>query len=396
MYDVIVVGQGPAGATASYHLARKGLKVLGLDKATFPRYKPCGGCISKKAESILGFDVTEALEDTVYGATLTYRYERALEIISDRPIAANTRRERFDHLLVKKAQAAGAEVLEGRRVVGAEGLDESAKGPVTVRCETGEAFNARVLILADGAAGMTTRDHFGTGPRESLLAITAEVPHEGARELSGKIFIDFGCVPHGYAWIFPKKNLLSIGVAGDSWNSGVDIKKIFNEFVSKHYILKDLEIGKTNAWTLPVHFSGDGGPAVASGRALLIGDACGLVDRFLGEGIYYAVRSGQIAASVIHDSLASEEPDLSPYVLELNRELSSDLAASTRLSSIIYGNPRLWYRILERDPQLMHRYFEVIRGNDSYADLCAWISRKIKSRPLKFIERWIESKFLPS
>lgn len=101
------------------------------------------------------------------------------------------------------------------------------------------------------------------------------------------------------------------------------------------------------------------GPAVARGRAVLIGDACGLVDRFLGEGIYYAVRSGQIAASVIYDALASAEPDLSPYGTQLNRELYSDLAASTRLSSIIYGNSRLWYHILESDPQIMHRYFEV-------------------------------------
>jgi geranylgeranyl reductase family protein len=394
MYDVIVVGQGPAGSTASYHLAQKGLKVLGLDKATFPRYKPCGGCISKKAERILDFDVKEVLEDIVYGATLTYRYERALEFTSDRPIAANTRRDRFDHLLVEKAKAAGAEVLEGRQVEKVDGLDETAKGPVTVLCKTGEVLKGKLVVLADGAAGKTTRGLFGTNHTERLLSIVAEVPYEGSDELSGRIYIDFGCVPYGYAWIFPKKDLISIGVAGDTLNSGVNIREIFNTFVTKHHVLKNVHVIRADAWTLPVFYTGE--PAMVKGRALLVGDAGGLVDRFLGEGIYTAVKSAQIAASVIYDGVVSGELDLTPYNRRLKEEFYNELAASTKLSSMIHSNPRLWYRIVEKDPDIMQRYFDVIRGDDNYVSFYGWISKKIMARPFKFLGRWIESRFLPA
>jgi geranylgeranyl reductase family protein len=394
MYDVIVVGQGPAGSTASYHLAQKGLKVLGLDKATFPRCKPCGGCISKKAERILDFDIKEVLEDTVYGATLTYRYERALEYTFDRPIAANTRRVRFDHLLVERAKAAGAEVLEGRQVEKVDGLNGKAKDPVTVLCKTGEVLEGKLVVLADGAAGKLTRGHFHTNNTDRLLSITAEVPYEGSDELSGKIYIDFGCVPHGYAWIFPKKGLISIGVAGDTRNTGGSMREIFNTFVKKHPMLKNVEVERPDAWTLPTFYTGE--PVMVNGRALLVGDAGGLVDRFLGEGIYTAVKSAQIAASVIYDGIVSGELDLAPYKRLLKEEFYNELAASAALSSKIHSNPRLWYRIVEKDPDIMQRYFDVIRGDDNYVNLYGLISKKIRSKPFKFLERWIESRFLPA
>ena len=116
MHDVIVVGLGPAGSTAAYELASSGLRVLALDKEKFPRYKSCGGCISTKIERELDFDISGAVEDTVYGATFTYKSGRPVDIMSDRPVGYNVMRDRFDNLLVGKAREAGAEVIDGCRV----------------------------------------------------------------------------------------------------------------------------------------------------------------------------------------------------------------------------------------------------------------------------------------
>jgi geranylgeranyl reductase family protein len=392
MYDVIVVGLGPAGSTAAYHLAEKGLKVLALDKATFPRNKSCGGCISKKIERILDFDISEVLEDTVYGSILTYRLQRALHIMSDRPLAGNVRRDRFDHFLVEKAKRAGAEVLEGRRVDRVDGGQVDVNGPVTVRCGTGEVFKGRVLVAADGALGKMSRDFFGMNHRNATLSMAADIPYERAEELSGKIFLDFGDYPYGYAWIFPKKRLLSVGVTGDTRKYGGDIKEFFDSFVSNHYILKDLEVEKREGWTMPLFFKGKEETSMVKGRALLIGDAGHLVDPFLGEGIYYAVKSAQIAATVIHDGIVSGGLDLHSYNGLLKKEVYSELAAAAELSSLIYGDLKLWYHIIEKDPQVMHRYYDVLRGNDNYVNFYRWVSQKISARPWKVIQSWIESR----
>jgi len=73
LYDVIVSGLGPGGATAAYELASKGLNVLAFDKEKFPRYKPCGGCLSLKVERALPFDFKGVVEDTIYGVVFSFK-----------------------------------------------------------------------------------------------------------------------------------------------------------------------------------------------------------------------------------------------------------------------------------------------------------------------------------
>ena len=203
MYDAIVVGLGPAGSTAARGLAMAGLRVLGVDKETFPRYKSCGGCISTKIERILDFDISAAIEERVKGATYTYKSGRAMDILSDRPVGYNVRRATFDALLLAKAKEAGAEVIEGVRVVKA-----ADKGPsVEVKLADGRTFEAKVLVGADGSSGFIGRELFGLNPKEAAVSITAEVPlPKRERSYSEKLFIDFGSVPYGYGWIFPKES----------------------------------------------------------------------------------------------------------------------------------------------------------------------------------------------
>src|SRR5574340_527104 len=138
MHDAIVVGLGPAGSTAAYTLASRGLKVIAFDKEKFPRYKSCGGCISTKIERTLDFDISGVFEDTVYGATFTYKSGRSTDIISDRPVGHNVMRDRFDALLVSRAKEAGASIVEGCRITGLR--DEGSY--VTARCESGDTYRA--------------------------------------------------------------------------------------------------------------------------------------------------------------------------------------------------------------------------------------------------------------
>ena len=112
VYDTLVVGMGPAGATAAYQLSRAGLSVLGLDKATHPRYKVCGGGLSARIDRILEDDYKSVVEHTIYGIQFSYRGADPFFLDSSSPIAYMVMRDRFDHFLVEKARRVGTEVHE--------------------------------------------------------------------------------------------------------------------------------------------------------------------------------------------------------------------------------------------------------------------------------------------
>lgn len=389
MYDAIVAGLGPAGSTAAYYLARAGLKVLGVDKETFPRYKSCGGCISAKIDGLYDFDISPSVEETVYGASFTYKSGRPLDILSERPVGYNVMRDSFDNLLLSMAKEAGAGVVEGARVRSVEDTGAS----VIVGLEGGKSYEARVLVGADGASGFVGRELFGLRPRDGAVSITAEVPcGRDRRGYSGRLFIDFGCVPHGYAWIFPKKDFLSIGMAASASKAG-RIKEYFSSFVSTHFALKGLETGPTAGWTVPVYY--DGAPSPVKGRVVLVGDTGHLVEPFLGEGIYYAAYTAKAASSVILDYIGGRA-GLEAYRDRLEAEVLPEFRSALKLSDLVYNHPRLWYGIIERDPQIMLRYYDVIRGEEGCADFHAWALNKVKSKPWKVLRSWIESRFIPA
>jgi len=392
MFDAIVIGLGPAGSTAAYTLASKGIKVLGIDKDRFPRYKPCGGCVSLKINKTLDFDVTEAHEQTVYGGIFTYKSERPVEINDSRPIGHNVMRDVFDNLLLQKAKEAGAEIEEGCRVTSI--ADDGRT--VAVKCEDGRTLSARFAIGADGAAGFVGRDYFGLNPKKCAVSITAEVAYDKDRfKYSGKQFVDFGGVPFGYAWVFPKKNCLSVGIASDSAKAGKDIKKYFDAFTSTHPALKGLKIERRRGWTIPVYYDGVKSTGAVKGRVILAGDTGHLIDPFLGEGIYYAAKTGKAGAEAIAECIKTGTSDLSPYQTWLEKELVPEFTAAGKLSTLIYTHPRLWYGIVEREPHLLLRYYNVIRGEEDGPAFFNWVYGRIKSKPWKLLRSWIHSRGLP-
>ncbi|MBI5234745.1 MAG: geranylgeranyl reductase family protein [Deltaproteobacteria bacterium] len=392
MYDAIVVGLGPAGSTAAYYLASAGLSVLAVDKARFPRYKSCGGCVSAKIARVLDFDISATVEHTVSGICFTYKHSRPVDIISDKPIGFNVMRDSFDHFLVKKAEAVGAQIIQGLRVSALS--DDHAR--VTVRCDDGRGLEAAFLIGADGASGVVGRDYFGFNPKESAVSITSEIPCEPStlKRLDNKVIAEFGSIPFGYGWIFPKKESLSIGVAADTARIGRDIKKYFNEFVSRHELLKDLEIRGRDGWMVPTHYTDS--PHTVKGRVLLAGDTGHLVDPFLGEGIYYAALTGKAAAQAVISCVRRGTSDLSNYQAWIEKELYPEFKAAGKLSDLVYTHPRLWYNILEKEPDIMRRFYDVIRGDESLDSYYTWVHASIKGKPLGLLRRWIESRFLPT
>lgn len=369
--DVIVVGAGPAGTTAAYDLARKGLAVTLLEQKELPRYKPCGGCLSLKIDEILEPDFHDLVEQTIYGATFTFEGLDEVRVRSERPVAYMVMRDRFDHFLAKKAQGAGAEVLTGQRVVD---VTETGEG---VRVTTREReYTARYLVGADGANGIVGRVLGLTPRRRVAVCVEAEVT-TGPRApeiVSDEVRIEFGAVPFGYGWVFPKGDHLSIGVGGLRDKIG-NPRAVYDEFLVDQDLVDALVSESRKGYIIPVF--ADGRDPIGGQRTLLLGDAAALVDPFLGEGIYYAIRSGQLAAQVLGDAMRNGGVSApAEYQRLVAAEMYPEFRAARNIAILLFLFPRAGYAMLKRPGTgFLDLYFEVLRGEAGYSDLWRTLRR---------------------
>src|SRR5438067_2310360 len=147
-YDVIVAGAGPAGSTTARECAARGLSVLLLDRAEFPRDKPCGGGVNVRAARLLPFGIEPVTERVIQGMRLSVRHRDSSALQADPPLAYLTQRRCLDTFLLEKARVAGAIVRERMAVRAVE----RSNGEVLVRAGA-ESFRGRTLVAADGANG---------------------------------------------------------------------------------------------------------------------------------------------------------------------------------------------------------------------------------------------------
>lgn len=380
-YDVLVVGMGPAGATAAYQLSRAGLSVLGLDKATHPRYKVCGGGLSARIDRILEDDYKSVVEHTIYGIQFSYRGADSLLIDSSSPIAYMVMRDRFDHFLVEKARRVGAEVHEGESATSCRQFPDG----IGVTTDRGQ-YLAKVLIGADGANSLVAQQLFPGRRSRRMATLESELPIGSAPYYpgTGRALIDIGATPAGYAWIFPKREQLSIGV-GDLRGGLASPKKIFDRFVQDEKGLAPWKVPQPVGHPLPLFSEhsevkdSPGSAGLVSGRALLVGDAGHLVDPLFGEGIYYAVRSGQMAAESILDHVSDRRRSLADYEGAVRREIYQEFRVAVRMASIVYSYPRLCHRLLPRYQHIVMLYYDVLRGRETYQTFFTRAKSVVKS-----------------
>jgi geranylgeranyl reductase family protein len=376
-YDVIIVGAGPGGATAARFCAKAGLKTLIIEKERLPRYKPCGGCLSTKTVHLLGFDLSPVIENTIYGAKFTYCSKDPFFIESKDPIAFLVMRDRFDELLVKEALEDSAAILEGEKVTRVE---EKGDG-VEVELEKGKKFHCRYLIGADGAESIVARSLSSQRNDENGIAVESEIPFDSSINFPQKelqfVHLDFGRIPNGYGWVFPKKEWLSIGIGGMFRETKkMNPRQYFNFFIKGLNYLPEGRTGKVMGHLLPSFY--DENQKVSQGRILLVGDAAHLMDPLQGEGIYYAVRSGMLAAEAI---IQSNKKGVSPsdlYQTAVHDQIFENLKWALRFSRFVFRFTKLAYRTLKRYPELAEFYLQVLEGKENYQGFVTRVKARMK------------------
>jgi len=376
-YDVIVVGMGPAGASAAYELSKRGISVLAFDKQAHPRYKVCGGGLSARIARILPADFPNVIEETVHRVQFTYGAQEFFLIESPEPIAYMVMRQHFDRWLVEKAREVGTEIREEETVVdirdGKEGVD--------VFTMQGR-YRSRVVIGADGVMSVVAQQCFLGRSLRTIPALESEVQEEPLHPFQEipTALISLQAVKKGYGWIFPKQQGISVGV-GEFVNGTKRPKQSFRDFIGHEPTLAGLKIPAPLGYPLPIahvqaHRNGQAWAGrLVRGRAMLVGDAGHLVDPLLGEGIYYAIRSGQLAAKSVSDMLCNPiQHQLNEYETLVGKEFGSEFRVAGRLGKIIYGLPRSIHRWAgQRFPdayqRVLHRYCQMLQGKETYQSL---------------------------
>lgn len=357
-FDVIVVGAGPAGAICAYQLAKNGFSILILEKEKLPRDKPCAGSLSIKATKELSFNINSVIEKKISKINIIYKFKHQIVKSSPKSFVYMINRDKFDYFLVQKAKEAGATVLDRQKIKEVKQTDEK------VRISTvNQVFAGKILVGADGAKGSTARMINLAPITHCQMALMSKVQLNPQTDIpKDAVVAHIGNLPSGYGWSFPKKDHFNIGVGGEI-NLGAKIKTYFNQ-VFNFYQLSS-QNRKILGHPLPARLRST---PIFKNRVLLIGDAAGLVNYFTGEGIYYAEKSGKIAAEVITNQLRGKKVNLKEYQKWIDQEILPEIRTSYIFSKVFHLFPFLFFKLLIID-QVFEALVQTLRGEKTYCVL---------------------------
>jgi geranylgeranyl reductase family protein len=373
-FDVIVVGGGPAGATAARVLGKAGVPTLLLDKSAFPRDKPCGGGISARVTKRFPY-IENALNSIPTNWVSKVYFEApsgiAIEYESDQRLYLTLRRREFDHLLLSLAE--GHIEYQAPALVRKITFNSDS---VMVNAEVmGEQrhYRCRVILGCDGANGVVARAaglRSGSVQNEYAIDMMEETPYQELNIAErDRMYVYYRIQgQYGYGYVFPKANHLNLGV-------GFKLDYYLSELRGQHYsyhraFVEELtskrllsgQPNRANFRAFPLPISGPL-PRTYAERVLLSGDAGGFVNAFTAEGIYYAMVSGEHAAHAAIDAVRANEfgvQRMRGYEQAWKGEIGVELAKSVAIQRLLFS-----------DPGRMDRIVRAASRNSALADLLA-------------------------
>ncbi|MGW1541648.1 geranylgeranyl reductase family protein [Streptomyces sp. NPDC002309] len=388
VWDVVVVGAGPAGASAAYAAAVAGRRVLLLEKAELPRYKTCGGGIIGPSRDALppGFDLP--FKDRVHAVTFTHNGRFSRTRRSQRMLFGLIDRPEFDQQLVEHAQKAGAELRTGVTVSRVEqhGSAVPDRRSVAVVLQGGETLLARAVVGADGSASRIGA-HVGVklGQVDLGLELEIPVPDTVAEDWRGRVLIDWGPIPGSYGWVFPKGDTLTVGVIS-ARGEGAATKRYLEDFVGR------LGLAGFEPSISSGHLTrcrADDSP-LSRGRVLVCGDAAGLLEPWTREGISFALRSGRLAGewavriAEAHDAVDTRRQALN-YAFAVKAGLGVEMAVGKRLLTAFERRPGLFHAVLTGFRPAWRAFQDITRGATSLGEMVR--TRPMAQRALAALDR---------
>ncbi|CAO5253641.1 Geranylgeranyl reductase family protein [Frankia sp. AgKG'84/4] len=379
-FDVVVVGAGPAGGSAARAAAAAGASVCVLERSAMPRYKTCGGGLVGLSTDHVGIDLTGVVRSSVSALTLSLdgRFQVSRGRVDDPPWLSMVMRSDLDAALLAAAEAAGATVRTGVQVAalhedqpngGGSAGGGAGGGWVTLRVRGGADVRARVVIGADGTSGRC-------GTHVGVLCDQVDVGLEGeflvdpavARRWAGRMLIDWGPVPGSYGWLFPKGQVLTVGVIGDRAEGGA-LRTYYRRLVER-LGLSDAPRQHDSGHLTRVRAPGS---PLRRGRVLVAGDAAGLLDPWTREGISFALRSGRLAGEAAAGAVGAPASTglqgtaaLAAYQGRIEAVLGPEIAAGREVLGAFTRRPAVMHALLS-SPGTFGLFTRLIEGRTTVA-----------------------------
>jgi menaquinone-9 beta-reductase len=364
--EVIIVGAGPAGATAAYYLAKAGHKVTLLDRQTFPRTKVCGdfvGPVAAKELEALGITKTAEFQKANIINRAAIYIDGEERIIGDIPLFAGLThkgrvipRKHLDTWILAAAKEAGATVQENVLVtafqVKPDGVEINAKTP-----NGNQTYRAQLLIAADGTNSLIANRIHGQAPKANRnICVRGYFQNIQGPNDRADLHFTTQSFP-GYCWLFPTAENsanVGVGVLLETLPKSNQPKDLFFQLINQDEglknRLKDAKlVGELEAWPINTY---DPDLPLTANRVMLIGDAAGLVNAINGEGIQYALQSGKWAAQCAQSAIQNKDytqNSLNVYAKHVETELAPGFKISALIIQLIRNrnlNP-LWLKTFE-------------------------------------------------
>jgi geranylgeranyl reductase family protein len=372
MKRVAVLGGGPAGATTAERLARAGLKTFVIDEK-LAWEKPCGGGITYKAYSQYPYLVENDtakryVTDTLIAAPKSGAFKMSLT----RPLLIYSRID-LNGMLLDRAEAAGAEILQERVL----GLDRGAEGGWRIRTRAGR-LDADYCVIATGARNPLRDVGTQYTAQDTMYALGYWVPTEQSH-----IDIQFLSNLEGYIWVFPRQGHLSVGICGKGESAQCLRARLERYMEEKGITRKD---ARFYGHMLPaLECRGWRNNRLAGNGWMAVGDAGGLVDPITGEGLYYAVRSGDLASQVLLEDDGPEKA-AEAYRQLITRDFGLDLTYGAGLAkrlfcgAICFGAvPTRMIEFMKRSPKFCEIMQDLFAGTQPYLELKNRLLRNVNT-----------------
>jgi geranylgeranyl reductase family protein len=363
-FDVAIIGSGPAGSVAAQKLSSNSLSVILFEKANLPRYKTCGGGIVNRVTQHLPSDISSVFEKEFHQIEINDHQANFFYTVKrNYPLVYMTMRKDFDFALLEKAKSSGTQVMEKCEVYDLITNNES----VLLKTAKGE-FKATFVIGADGAQGITLKKSGLRIRKKNLPALECEMyVSDKDLERFSKLRFDFGFIPGGYAWVFPKKDHLSVGLGSFNFKGkNINLNSYFINYI-KHLNFNKLINVERHGFYIPVSL---GRNILTANRILLTGDAAALADPVTAEGITSAVLSGQLAAEAIVEGNLEKEIISSMYKQKIEKKFYTELKAGLFLSKAFYNYDGLRTSLMKRyGVKFCEIITDIISGERKYSSL---------------------------
>jgi geranylgeranyl reductase family protein len=361
MYDCIVVGAGPSGGSASYHLAKLGRSVLLIEKESLPRYKPCSGGVSPIVQEWFDFDFSPAISVKIHKICYTWQMgdPEIVEMETKEPVWM-VQRDVFDHYLVQQGQKLGVELRDRTGVTGIEWKGD--RWLVKTDCDR-EVFEAKYLIAADGAKGLMSK-WLGFRERKQRTGIVLEVKLPISQTNVEAIHFDFGSVQNGYIWNCPKIDGYSIGLGTFMGNQKQNLIEIAINYAQK----SGINTNSVKQFEHPIRIW-DGNQSLHTQNALLAGESASIADPFTAEGIRPALLTGMLAGKAIDEAIAGNQDALKQYTAKVHEQWGEDMVWAQRVGGIFYRVPSFGFKMGVKRPSANQRMGKILCGEMRYRDV---------------------------